>query len=262
MAPGRVLGRPFRAPLPLPRNNLARVRRLSTSSLSEVLPSRKALPPCTGERSSIQNPGRQRPRARARLGPGGTPLWVRSPTATSLGPVDTDLLLRGITSARNPATAWLRKRAGAARSIRSARFPVSGALSRGPKAIPILCPGRGQFVQRAKDAGEALLFAMQAAVTATRATAGLVHRVREPLSGSSRRRCWGACMDHQLGQVGPKSDPCARPGGERCFLPLFDGRNRRCARRSAIARRFSVCEGSCVAWRWCRVAWPLASRDD
>ena len=180
------------------------------------------------------------------FGPGGTPLWYVTNGHAVVGPVDTDLLLRGITSARIPNDCMVAQESWSTwRSLDQirevSRLRRSFSWSEGDTD---LCPGiPEEFVQRAKDAGEALLFAMHAAVTATRATAGLVHRVREPFVGLVTSAVLGACMDHQLGQVVPKSDPAlALAENGASFLCSMDETGGAPA-GGAIARRFSACEG-------------------
>jgi GAF domain-containing protein len=71
-----------------------------------------------------------------------------------------------------------------------------------------LAPGVPErFVRRARDAGEALLFAMHAAIQTTCASVGLVHRVREPFVGLVTSCARGPGAMDQLGQVVPQTDP-------------------------------------------------------
>jgi hypothetical protein len=85
---------------------------------------------------------------------------------------------------------------------------------------------------------------MHAAVTATRATAGLVHRLREPFVGLVTSSARGPRVDEQLGQVVPKFDPAFRLAtqGEMLMGSLMDGGGGQPER--AIARRFSACPGA------------------
>src|SRR5439155_12489640 len=94
---------------------------------------------------------------------------------------------------------------------------------------------------KARDAGEALLFAMHAAVKATRATAGLVHRAREPFVGFVTSSARGPSVDEQLGQVVPRVDPALElaSGGEIVLGSIGSG----AAWERAVARRFSACPG-------------------
>src|SRR2546423_1895872 len=119
--------------------------------------------------------------------------WYVSNGQTVVGPVDTDLLLRGITSARIPGDSMVLQESWAcwrdiSQTREHSRLQRSFSWAAGPRAsaeVP------DELVRRARDAGEALLLAMHAAVVATRAAAGLT--ACAPLSlGSSPRRGIGA----------------------------------------------------------------------
>src|SRR5262249_36759495 len=116
---------------------------------------------------------------------GGSSLWYVTNGAAVVGPVNTDLLLRGITSRRIPNDCMVIQESwGACRATDQTREP--GRITRPFSWAVEDGLGAGiseEMVARAGDAGEALLFAMHAAVKATRVTAGLVHRVREPFVG-------------------------------------------------------------------------------
>jgi hypothetical protein len=177
---------------------------------------------------------------------GGSPLWYVTNGAAVVGPVNTDLLLRGITSRRIPNDCMvIQENWGAWRAIDQIRElgritrPFSWAVEDGL--------GAGiseEMVGRARDAGEALLFAMHAAVRATRATAGLVHRARKPFVGLVTSSARGPGVDAELGQVLPRHDPALELAqrGEGWLGPL-DGAD---AAGLAVARRFSVCPGNLV----------------
>jgi hypothetical protein len=169
-------------------------------------------------------------------------LWYVTNGDTVVGPVDTDLLLRGITHARIPTDCMVRQESWSSwrglHQIREAsrvgRVPSSsqGGSETGPTQVT------EDLVRKARDAGEALLFAMHAAVTATRATAGLVHRMREPFVGLVTSSAQGTGADVELGQVIPRRDlalALAKNGRPLMGLPNQNGAAR------AIARRFSGC---------------------
>jgi hypothetical protein len=177
-------------------------------------------------------------------GPGGaSPVWYVTNGAAVVGPVNTDLLLRGITSARIPNDCMvIQEKWSAWRSIDQIRElarlarPFSWASDDGLGAgVP------EEMVSRAKDAGEALLFAMHAAVRATRATAGLVHRVRGPFVGLVTSSARGPGVDDQLGQVLPRHDPMLELAlsGEVWLGPVGAA-----PRERAVSRRFSACPAS------------------
>jgi hypothetical protein len=162
--------------------------------------------------------------------------WYVTNGATVVGPVGTDLLLRGITSARIPGDckviqeSWNEWRTLPEIRELSALGPVPSWSESSP--VP------DELVEKARDAGEALLFAMHAAVTAVRATAGLVHRIREPFVGLVTSSAHGVA--DQLGQIIPRLDPALGLAQERKMLI---GRPDEGLAGRAIARRFSSCEG-------------------
>jgi hypothetical protein len=167
--------------------------------------------------------------------------WYVTNGEMVVGPVGTDLLLRGITSARIPDDCmvmqeeWNEWRNLVEIRELSAIGPVpswsEGSAVSSPK-VP------EELVEKARDAGEALLFAMHAAVTAVRATAALVHRIREPFVGLVTSSAHG--VDDELGQVIPSYDPVLSLAHERKILI---GRPDEGSAERAIARRFSSCNG-------------------
>jgi hypothetical protein len=168
-------------------------------------------------------------------------LWYVTNGDAVVGPVGTDLLLRGITNARIPDDCMVIQESwGEWRSLLeirelSAIGPVPSWIESSAVTTPRVPE---EMVQRAHDAGEALLFAMHAAVTAIRATAGLVHRIREPFVGLVTSSVHG--VDDQLGQVVPRLDPALAAAHERKILI---GRPDEGPAERAIARRFSACDG-------------------
>ncbi|MET0591539.1 MAG: hypothetical protein ABW133_02495, partial [Polyangiaceae bacterium] len=128
-----------------------------------------------------------------------------------IGPVDTDLLLRGIASARIPHDCLVMQASWTSwRHLHEIREVSQGWI----EPTPSWEEGRlgksevpEEWVSQARDAGEALLLAMHAAVTATCATAALVHRLREPFVGLVTSCAHGAGMDEELGNVVPRFDP-------------------------------------------------------
>ena len=172
-------------------------------------------------------------------------LWYVTNGEAVVGPVATDLLLRGITSARIPNDCMVaQENWGSWRALHQIRELSRVARRFTWEEEAELCPGvPEEFVKRARDAGEALLFAMHAAVVATRATAGLVHRVREPFVGLVTSSARGPGIDEQLGQVVPKFDPAFSLAveGEMLVGRLAEGSGQP---ERAIARRFSSCPGA------------------
>jgi hypothetical protein len=168
-------------------------------------------------------------------------LWYVTNGDSVVGPVGTDLLLRGITSARIPDDCMVIQESW--REWRNL-FEIRELSAIGP--VPSWNDGSAVFsgrvpeelVERAHDAGEALLFAMHAAVTAVRATAGLVHRIREPFVGLVTSSAHG--IDDQLGQVVPRVDPALAVAQARKILIGYPAEG---PAERAIARRFSACGG-------------------
>lgn len=170
-------------------------------------------------------------------------LWYVTNGDAVVGPVGTHLLLRGITSARIPDDCMVTQESwGEWRNLVEIReLSVIGPRpSWSESSIVSPPPVPEELVQTAHDAGEALLFAMHAAVTAVRATAGLVHRVREPFVGLVTSSAHGPGVDDQLGHVIPRADPVLAFAHERKIL--IGGPHESLAER-AIARRFSSCTG-------------------
>jgi hypothetical protein len=157
--------------------------------------------------------------------------------------VDTDLLLRGITSRRIPNDCMvIQENWGAWRALDQIR--ELGRITRSFSWAGEHGLGAGMsedMVGRARDAGEALLFAMHAAVKATRATAGLVHRARSPFVGLVTSSARGPGVDAELGQIISRHDPALELAqrGE-IWLGPNDGAT---SLAGAVVRRFSGCPG-------------------
>ncbi len=137
-----------------------------------------------------------------------------------MGPVRTELLLRGVLHGRVPDGSWVRqtgwpswREVGKIREVSAMRR----VLARTPEELSApssLREGR-EAVAHASDAGEALLIALHAAAHATSATVGLAHRMREPLLLPTTS-CVFDAPSELLGEVLPWFDPAfalARGGG-------------------------------------------------
>jgi hypothetical protein len=204
------------------------------------------------------------PSASAGPAPPGASAWYVTNGESVIGPVDTELLLRGITSSRIPNDCMVIQESwGSWRALHQIREVARiGRPFSWEACHTELCPGiPEEFVRRARDAGEALLFAMHAAVKATHATAGLVHRARDPFVGLVTSSAVGPGVHEQLGQVVPRVDPAldrARrnevligpiPGRSRCGtpggvgLPRVVGSGAGSQAERAILRRFSAYSG-------------------
>jgi hypothetical protein len=172
--------------------------------------------------------------------------WYVTNGVAVVGPVDTELLLRGIASARISNDCMVKQPSWdswrALHQIRElARLGRPFSWTEDDRE---LCPGIPEtFVRHARDAGEALLFAMHAAVKATRATAGLVHRMREPFVGLVTSSALGSGVDDQLGQVVPRLDPAFELARRGELLVGALGSASSLGPERAIARRFSACAG-------------------
>jgi len=166
--------------------------------------------------------------------------WYVTDGRGIVGPVETDLLLRGIATSRIPQSCLVTQASWTSwRHLHQIREVSRGWI----EPLPTWASGQigesdvsEDLVRRAHDAGEALLLAMHAAVTATRATAALVHRQREPFVGLVTSCAHGLGTEEQLGQVVPRFDPVlaaarmgrgvlGRPSGgerQRCIARRFD----------------------------------------
>jgi hypothetical protein len=127
--------------------------------------------------------------------------WLVARGDAIVGPVSTDLLLRGITHGKIPGDAMVRqpgwRQWRALDQIRETRW-----LRRGPEYE------RGRFVDRSIAAlGEALHMVLREAKERTRASIGLVHRDRAPFVGLVTSVCQGLEPDRTLGAVLRWDDP-------------------------------------------------------
>ncbi|MEB2311231.1 MAG: hypothetical protein OZ921_03135 [Sorangiineae bacterium] len=138
------------------------------------------------------------------------PLWFVSNGETTVGPVRTDLLLRGVFHGRVPDDCWVReltwgswRALGEIREVAALRRAqgfgggVQNALERpGVKAAGLIRHGR--------DTGEVLLFALHAAVAATGAEVGFAHRLASPWESPITRAAHG---DGTHGLLGARIAP-------------------------------------------------------
>ncbi|MEI9949202.1 MAG: hypothetical protein WDO74_09510 [Pseudomonadota bacterium] len=165
----------------------------------------------------------------ARSAPAGAPEWLVCNGGVTVGPVRTELLLRGVIHGRVPSSAWVRqtgwqnwRELGKIREVSALTRVLERRVDE-----PTLEPGSLQesveAIAQAADAGEALLIALQAAVRATSATVGLAHRVREPLLLPTTS-CLFEASSERLGEVLPWFDPAfalARTGRGASFPRLW-----------------------------------------
>jgi len=126
------------------------------------------------------------------------PLWVVSNGEITIGPVRTELLLRGIRHGRVPLDCQVR--------------PAGSEIWRPLEELREVAALRGQpgsvrdfqqaaaGIASARDEREVLLLLLHGAVAATRATVGLVHAHRDPVSLPVTSYEIGG-LDESLGQV-------------------------------------------------------------
>lgn len=174
--------------------------------------------------------------------PPGAPEWLVCNGSVTVGPVRTDLLLRGVLHGRVPSSSWVRQTGWQAwreldkiREVSALRRVLernvddqleSSTLREGAEALA-----------QASDAGEALLIALHAAAKATSATVGLAHRVRAPLLLPTTS-CVFEAASERLGEVLPWFDPAlslARTGA----VYLLRGSDQPGSAEQASARRLS-----------------------
>jgi len=139
----------------------------------------------------------------------------------TVGPVRTELLLRGVMHGRVPSDSMVRevgwqtwREIGQIREVCALKRVLERTMD---DANPRLCSFREgiQAVTDSSDVGEALLLALHAAAHATSATVGLAHRVREPLLLPTASCVFERSPD-VLGEILPWFDPAfalARSGG-------------------------------------------------
>src|SRR6188768_4550610 len=174
------------------------------------------------------SPVRDRERRSApRSAPTCAPEWLVCNGGVTVGPVRTDLLLRGVIHGRVPSTALVRQ-TGWQNWRELAKIREVSALSRVldrrvDEALPEPSSLResAEAVAQAADAGEALLIALHAAAQATSATVGLAHRIREPLLLPTTSCAYGASSE-RLGEVLPWFDPAVALAG-LAVLPIMVG---------------------------------------
>jgi len=158
--------------------------------------------------------------------PTSAPEWLVCNGGVTVGPVRTELLLRGVIHGRVPSSAWVRqtgwqnwRELGKIREV-SALSRVLDRRIDEPAVEPSSLRESAETVAQAADAGEALLIALHAAAQATSATVGLAHRVREPLLLPTTS-CLFEAPSERLGEVLPWFDPAfvlARSGRGRLLL--------------------------------------------
>lgn len=139
--------------------------------------------------------------------PGTAPLWVVSDGNVEVGPVRTELLVRGFRHGRVPPDCHVRQaRSDEWRPVDQVR-EVAGLLGQPGSVVDFQRAASG--FGDAKDEREVLLVLLQGAMQATRASRGLIHRLRPPIDFLVTSYAQGG-LDGSLGQVVHAQDPVYR----------------------------------------------------
>jgi hypothetical protein len=153
---------------------------------------------------------------------GTSRLWVVSNGTIEIGPVRTELLVRGVAHGRVPPDCQVRE-AGSDdwRPVERVR-EVAGILGQ-PGSVADFQRAASGF-REARDEREVLLMLLHGAVYATRATNGLVHRLRPPIDFLVTSYAHGG-LEGSLGQVVHSQDPAYRlaRSGQRLSGAPSDG---------------------------------------
>lgn len=132
------------------------------------------------------------------------PRWVVSNGSTTVGPVSTDLLLRGIEAGRIPPTCWVRDEAWDSwRMPHEIREVSTWCKNKVPHDGPTAYDAyvSDYCFEFMPDPLEMVTFCLEAGMAATGATVGLAHRVREPLGLPVTSCVEGVEPAEALGQV-------------------------------------------------------------
>lgn len=181
--------------------------------------------------------------SRAYLGTDPTPSWLVSNGDLTVGPVDTDLLVRGVMSGKIPPNCRVSMSGGAWRPIDQVREVRHARLGdQGPRApIPGSVRHAILWLEHAEDVGEALSLALHGACAATGAQIGILYRQRSPLELPVVSACFGdPTLD--LGEVISHSDPAwsaAAEGEARLLFPAGSPAARAIALRLSPGRPLS-----------------------
>jgi len=136
-----------------------------------------------------------------------SPRWLVTNGATTVGPVHTELLLRGYLGGRIPEHCSVREvRWGSWRPLASIREIGSLKRRMARDAGPVTLREVSQALPPTKDVGELLAAALQLAALTLDANAGLVHRFRSPLTLPVTSAVFGVPSE-RLGEVMAESDP-------------------------------------------------------
>ena len=131
-------------------------------------------------------------------------LWIVSNGEITIGPVRTELLLRGIRHGRVPPDCQVRA-AGSDEWRPLAALREVAALQGLAGSVTDFQHAAAE-IAKARDEREVFLHLLQGAAQATRASRGLVHRQRTPVRLPVTSYCVGALTD-ELGSVVSYQDP-------------------------------------------------------
>ena len=151
-----------------------------------------------------------------------SPRWLVTNGDTTVGPVHTELLLRGYMGGRIPEHCWVR-------GVRWTDWrPLDGIREIGSlkrrlarDTAPLNLREASHRLPATRDVGELLSSALQLAALALDASAGLLHRFRSPLDLPVTSAVVGVPAE-QLGEVLSRDDPSyllARRGRSCCGEP-------------------------------------------
>lgn len=124
----------------------------------------------------------------------------------TVGPVRTELLLRGVTHGRVPADCLVREvRWNAWRTLDQIR-EIAALKRLGPDGVAAPELDVEAELAKASDVGELFLIGLSLAVRTSGARVGLLHRIRPPL-GVPVTSCAVGLSDDALGAILPATDP-------------------------------------------------------
>jgi hypothetical protein len=153
-----------------------------------------------------------------------SPRWLVTNGDTTVGPVHTELLLRGYMGGRIPEHCWVREvRWSDWRPLDGIR--EIGCLKRrlARDSAPLNLREASQRLSATRDVGELLSDALQLAALALDANAGIVHRFRSPLELPVTSAVLGVPAE-KLGEVLSRDDPSyllALRGKSLCGNPRY-----------------------------------------
>ncbi len=162
------------------------------------------------------------------------PRWLVTNGDTTIGPVHTELLLRGYMGGRIPLNCRVREVSwGSWRPLE--RIREIGSLNRrlSRDGAPLDLREAARRLPVTQDAGELLTLALQLAALALDANAGLIHRYRDPVTTPVTSAVFGVPAE-RLGEVLSHTDPSyllALHGKSLCGSPYHGVTERLVAER-------------------------------